>query len=88
MAHRANHEKFWAHVNIAALLANSGRVAALPLSLQDVTERRKIVVVLEEARQERSRLQEETSFSRLARTPDAADSGLSFYNQCFGWPPW
>jgi len=29
---RANHEKFWAHVNIAALLANSARVAALPLS--------------------------------------------------------
>jgi len=68
---RANHEKFWAHVNIAALLANSGPSCGFAVIVQDVTERRKIVVVLEEARQERSRLQEEllSHVSHELRTP-------------------
>jgi PAS domain S-box-containing protein len=68
---RGNHEKFWAHVNIAALLANSGPSCGFAVIVQDVTERRKIVVVLEEARQERSRLQEEllSHVSHELRTP-------------------
>jgi len=62
----------------------------LPLSCKDVTERRKeSLVVLEEARQERSRPSGGNFFSHVSHeTPDAADSGLSFLQPMFfGWPP-
>jgi len=68
---RENGEQFWANVNIAALSADSAPVCGFAIIVQDATERRKIVIVLEEARQERARLQEKllSHVSHELRTP-------------------
>jgi len=54
---RGNRKQFWANVNITALSADAGQVRAFAIIMHDVTERRKIAIALEEARQERARLQ-------------------------------
>src|SRR3984893_6154887 len=54
---RGNREQFWADVNITALLEHVGPFGGFVIIMQDVTDRRKIAIVLEEARQERARLQ-------------------------------
>jgi PAS domain S-box-containing protein len=68
---RENRRQFWAHVNITTLLEGSGPVRGFAIIMQDVTERRKIAIVLEEARQERARLQESflSHVSHELRTP-------------------
>jgi PAS domain S-box-containing protein len=68
---RGNHEQFWADVNITALSEHDGAIRGFAIILQDVTERKKIVIVLEEARQERARLQEKllSHVSHELRTP-------------------
>jgi len=55
---RQNRRQFWAHVNITTLMEGTGPFRGFAIIMQDVTERRKIAIVLEEARQERARLQE------------------------------
>ena len=68
---RQNGERFWANVNIAALSTDSSPVCGFAIIAQDMTERRKIVIVLEEARQERARIQEKllSHVSHELRTP-------------------
>jgi PAS domain S-box-containing protein len=68
---RGNHEQFWAEVNITALLEHVGPFGGFAIIMQDVTDRRKITIVLEEARQERARLQEKflSHVSHELRTP-------------------
>jgi PAS domain S-box-containing protein len=68
---RANQKQFWADVNITVLSEDKGAIQGYAIIVQDVTERRKIVVVLEEARQERARLQEKliSHVSHELRTP-------------------
>ena len=68
---RENQKQFWANVNITALLEDAGPVRGFAIIMQDVTERRKIAIVLEEARQERTRLQEKflSHVSHELRTP-------------------
>ena len=68
---RGNREQFWANVNITALLGDAGSVCGFAIIMQDVTERWKIAIAQEEARQERSRLQEEflSHVSHELRTP-------------------
>jgi PAS domain S-box-containing protein len=68
---RGNHEQFWADVNITALLEHVGPFGGFVIIMQDVTDRRKIAIVLEEARQERARLQEKflSHVSHELRTP-------------------
>ena len=66
-----NRKQFWANVNITALLEDAGPVRGFAVIMQDVTERRTIAIVLEEARQDRSRLQENffSHVSHELRTP-------------------
>jgi PAS domain S-box-containing protein len=68
---RGNRRQFWAHVNITTLLEGGGPVRGFAIIMQDVSERRKIAIVLEEARQERARLQESflSHVSHELRTP-------------------
>jgi PAS domain S-box-containing protein len=68
---RGNRKQFWADVNITVLLENAGSVHGFAIIMQDVTERRRIAIVLEEARQERTRLQEKflSHVSHELRTP-------------------
>jgi PAS domain S-box-containing protein len=68
---RENRKQFWANVNITALFEDEGTVRGFAVIVQDVTERRKIATILEEARQERSRLQEKllSHVSHELRTP-------------------
>lgn len=68
---RGNREQFWADVNITALLEHVGPFGGFAIIMQDVTDRRKIAIVLEEARQERTRLQEKflSHVSHELRTP-------------------
>jgi PAS domain S-box-containing protein len=68
---RGNREQFWADVNITALLEHVGPFGGFGIIMQDVTERKKIAIVLEEARQERTRLQEKflSHVSHELRTP-------------------
>jgi signal transduction histidine kinase len=68
---RANREQFWANVNITALLEDAGPVCGFAIIMQDATERRKTALVLEDARQERARLQEKflSHVSHELRTP-------------------
>ena len=63
--------QFWAHVNITTLMAGTGPFRGFAIIMQDVTERTKIAIVLEEARQERARLQENflSHVSHELRTP-------------------
>ena|ERR1022692_2217026 len=66
-----NRKQFWANVIITPLLETAGPVRGFAIIIQDVTERRKVVIVLEEARQERARLQEKllSHVSHELRTP-------------------
>jgi PAS domain S-box-containing protein len=68
---RSNHEQFWGNVNITALLEGVGPARGCALIMQDATERRKIAIVLEETRRERTRLQEKllSHVSHELRTP-------------------
>jgi PAS domain S-box-containing protein len=68
---RANQVQFWADINITVLREEDGAVRGFAVIVQDVTERKKIVLVLEEARQERARLQEKliSHVSHELRTP-------------------
>jgi PAS domain S-box-containing protein len=68
---RENRRQFWAHVNITTLMESTGPFRGFAIIMQDVTERRKIAIVLEEARQERARLQENflSHVSHELRTP-------------------
>lgn len=68
---RANQQQFWADVNLTALSEDEGMVRGFAVIVQDVSERKKIVMVLEEARQERARLQEKllSHVSHELRTP-------------------
>jgi len=68
---RRNGKHFWANVNITALLEDPGQVRGFTVIIKDVTERREIATVLEEAREERGRLQEKflSHISHELRTP-------------------
>jgi PAS domain S-box-containing protein len=68
---RGNREQFWADVSITALLEHVGPFGGFAIVMQDVTDRRRIAIVLEEARQERTRLQEKflSHVSHELRTP-------------------
>ena len=67
----ANHKQFLANVNITALLQDAGPVRGFAIIMQDVTERRRVAIVLEEARKERAGLQEKflSHVSHELRTP-------------------
>jgi PAS domain S-box-containing protein len=71
---RKNQERFWASVNITALLGDTGLLCGFSTIMQDATERRKIAIALEETHQERARLQEKllSHVSHELRTPLAA----------------
>jgi PAS domain S-box-containing protein len=68
---RGNGKQFWADVDITTLQDEGGPIRGLAIIVQDVTERKKLVIVLEEARQERARLQENllSHVSHELRTP-------------------
>jgi PAS domain S-box-containing protein len=68
---RGDRKQFWANVNITALGADPGISRGFAIIVHDVTERRKIASVLEEARQERMGLQEKllSHVSHELRTP-------------------
>jgi PAS domain S-box-containing protein len=68
---RRTQEQFWANVNITALPGHEGSIQGFAIIMQDTTERKKIALVLEEAQQERARLQEEflSHVSHELRTP-------------------
>jgi PAS domain S-box-containing protein len=68
---RRTQEQFWASVNITTLAGREGSVEGFAIIMQDTTERRKVALVLEEAQQERGRLQEEflSHVSHELRTP-------------------
>jgi PAS domain S-box-containing protein len=68
---RMSRERFLASVNITALFEDAGSVHGFAIIIQDVTERRKVATLLEEGRQERSRLQEKflSHVSHELRTP-------------------
>jgi PAS domain S-box-containing protein len=68
---RADRTQFWADVNITSLFDDAGPVRGFAVIVQDVTERRKLVTVLEEAVQERARVQEKllSHVSHELRTP-------------------
>jgi PAS domain S-box-containing protein len=71
---RENRQQFWANVSITPLLENAGVAHGFAIIMQDATERKKIALVLEEAHQERTRLQEKflSHVSHELRTPLAA----------------
>jgi PAS domain S-box-containing protein len=68
---RRTQEQFWANVNITALSGRKGPIQSFAIIMQDSTERKKIAIVLEEAQQERGRLQEKfiSHVSHELRTP-------------------
>jgi len=68
---RVDQKQFLADVNITALFEDTGPVRGFAIIIQDVTERRKVAIILEQARQERSRLQEKflSHVSHELRTP-------------------
>jgi PAS domain S-box-containing protein len=68
---RRNRQQFWANVNITALSEDAGTDRGFAIIMQDVTERRRVAMVLEETRQERARLQETflSHVSHELRTP-------------------
>jgi PAS domain S-box-containing protein len=68
---RRNQERFWGNVNITALAEGAAAVRECTIVMQDASERRKIAIVLDEARQERSRLHEKllSHVSHELRTP-------------------
>ena len=66
-----NQKQFWANVNITALLENATPDRGFAIIVRDVTERRKTAIILEEARWDRTRLQEKffSHVSHELRTP-------------------
>src|ERR1700736_754247 len=68
---RGDRKQFWADVNITALLEHVGPFGGFVIIMQDLTDRRKMAIVLDEARQERTRLQEKflSHVSHELRTP-------------------
>jgi PAS domain S-box-containing protein len=68
---RRTQEQFWANINITALSGGEGPIQSCAIIMQDTTERKKIALVLEEAQQERARLQEKflSHVSHELRTP-------------------
>jgi PAS domain S-box-containing protein len=68
---RGDRKQFWANVNIAALEADPGISRGFAIIVHDVTERKRIASVLEEARLEREGLQEKllSHVSHELRTP-------------------
>jgi PAS domain S-box-containing protein len=66
-----NQKQIWANVNITALLEDADPVRGFAIIMQDVTERRKIAILLEEGRRDRTRLQEKflSHVSHELRTP-------------------
>jgi PAS domain S-box-containing protein len=66
-----NQKQFWANVNITTLLEDAGLVRGFAIIVRDVTERRKIEIILEDARWDRTRLQEKflSHVSHELRTP-------------------
>jgi PAS domain S-box-containing protein len=68
---RRTQEQFWANVNITALSNDAGPIQGFAIIMQDMTERKKIAFVLEEAQRERARLQEKflSHVSHELRTP-------------------
>ena len=68
---RRTHEQFWASVNITTLSGREGSIQGFAIIMQDTTERKKMALVLEEAQQERGRLQEKflSHVSHELRTP-------------------
>jgi PAS domain S-box-containing protein len=67
----ANRAQFWADVNLTALLGDAGETCGFAVIMHDVTERRRVATLLEEALLERGRLQEEfiSHVSHELRTP-------------------
>ena len=68
---RANGDRFWANVSKTAFLEESGSISGFAVIIQDTTERKKVATSLEEARLERTRLQEKflSHVSHELRTP-------------------
>jgi PAS domain S-box-containing protein len=68
---RRTQEQFWASVTISALSGREGSIQGFAIIMQDTTERREVALVLEEAQQERGRLQEKflSHVSHELRTP-------------------
>jgi len=68
---RRTQGQFWANVNITALSNEAGPIQGFAIIMQDMTERKKIAIVLEEAQRERARLQEKflSHVSHELRTP-------------------
>jgi PAS domain S-box-containing protein len=68
---RRTHDRFWSNVNITTLSHADGRTQGFAIIMQDMTERKKIAIVLEEAQWERERLQEKflSHVSHELRTP-------------------
>jgi len=68
---RGDRKQFWANVNITAMEENPGISRSFAIMVHDVTEQRKIAGVLEDARQERQRLEEKllSHVSHELRTP-------------------
>jgi PAS domain S-box-containing protein len=68
---RANGDRFWANVSKTAFLEESGAISGFAVIIQDTTERKKVASNLEEARLERTRLQEKflSHVSHELRTP-------------------
>jgi PAS domain S-box-containing protein len=66
-----NQKQIWANVKITALLEDADPVRGFAIIMQDVTERRKIAILLEEGRRDRTRLQEKflSHVSHELRTP-------------------
>jgi PAS domain S-box-containing protein len=66
-----NQKQFWANVNITALLEDTTPDRGFAIIVRDVTERRKTAIILEEARWDRTRLQEKffSHVSHELRTP-------------------
>jgi PAS domain S-box-containing protein len=68
---RRSQERFWANTNITALSGLEGAIQGFAIIMHDTTERKKIALELEEAQQERGRLQEKflSHVSHELRTP-------------------
>jgi PAS domain S-box-containing protein len=66
-----NQKQFWANVNITALPQDATPNRGFAIIVRDVTERRKTAIILEEARWDRTRLQENffSHVSHELRTP-------------------
>jgi PAS domain S-box-containing protein len=68
---RGNRQQFWASVSITTKEHETGPIRGFAILVQDLTERRKIATALEEARLERTHLQERfiSHVSHELRTP-------------------